>query len=87
MRFYRKNLLETDYRAGFPIPAVAVEAGEPGTPNPVVTAARRIAAADSVAVFEDLGTQQAGPWRNREVSETMLPGHASFPCTASNQIN
>ncbi len=35
-RFYRKHLLETDYRAGCPVLAVAVEAGEPGTANPVL---------------------------------------------------
>jgi AcrR family transcriptional regulator len=35
-RFYRKNLIETDYRAGCPILAVAVEAGEPGKDNPVL---------------------------------------------------
>ena len=31
VRFYRKHLLETDYRAGCPVLAVAVEAGEPDT--------------------------------------------------------
>lgn len=36
VRFYRKNLIETDYRAGCPILAVAVEAGEPGKDNPVL---------------------------------------------------
>ena len=36
VRFYRKNLLDTDYRAGCPIVAVAVESGEPGTDNPVL---------------------------------------------------
>ena len=35
-RFYRKNLLETDYRAGCPVLAVAVESGEPGSANPVI---------------------------------------------------
>ena len=34
-RFYRKNLIESDYRAGCPILAVAVEAGEPED-NPVI---------------------------------------------------
>ncbi|MFN8032653.1 MAG: TetR/AcrR family transcriptional regulator [Mycobacterium sp.] len=36
LRFYRTHLLETDYRAGCPVLAVAVEAGEPGTPSPVI---------------------------------------------------
>ncbi|MBI3692414.1 MAG: TetR/AcrR family transcriptional regulator [Mycolicibacterium aromaticivorans] len=36
VRFYRKNLTESDYRAGCPILAVAVEAGEPGKDNPVL---------------------------------------------------
>ena len=35
-RFYRKNLIETDYRAGCPVLAVAVESGEPGKANPVL---------------------------------------------------
>ncbi|STZ25576.1 transcriptional regulator [Mycolicibacterium aichiense] len=35
-RFYRKNLLDTDYRAGCPVVAVAVESGEPGKDNPVL---------------------------------------------------
>ncbi|MCV7174340.1 TetR/AcrR family transcriptional regulator [Mycolicibacterium sphagni] len=35
-RFYRKNLLETDYRAGCPVLAVAIESGEPGAANPVL---------------------------------------------------
>ncbi len=35
-RFYRKNLLETDYRAGCPVVAVAVESGEPDNANPVI---------------------------------------------------
>ena len=29
LRFYRKHLIETDFRAGCPVLAVAVEAGEP----------------------------------------------------------
>ena len=29
VRFYRRNLVETDYRAGCPVMAVAVEAGDP----------------------------------------------------------
>ena len=36
LRFYRKNLIETDFRAGCPVLAVAVEAGEPGSPSPVL---------------------------------------------------
>ena len=36
VRFYRKNLIESDYRAGCPILAVAVEAGEPGKDNPAL---------------------------------------------------
>jgi hypothetical protein len=35
-RFYRKNLIETDFRAGCPVLAVAVESGAPGQPNPVL---------------------------------------------------
>jgi AcrR family transcriptional regulator len=35
-RFYRKNLIETDYRAGCPVLAVAVESGEPGKANPAI---------------------------------------------------
>lgn len=35
-RFYRKNLIETDYRAGCPVLAVAVESGEPDKTNPVI---------------------------------------------------
>ncbi|MCX2929162.1 TetR/AcrR family transcriptional regulator [Mycobacterium sp. CVI_P3] len=35
-RFYRKNLIETDYRAGCPVLAVAIESGEPEKPNPTV---------------------------------------------------
>jgi AcrR family transcriptional regulator len=36
VRFYRKNLLESAYRAGCPVLAVAIESGEPGQPNPVL---------------------------------------------------
>jgi len=36
LRFYRKNLIETDYRAGCPVLAVAVEAGDPDAPSPVI---------------------------------------------------
>lgn len=36
LRFYRKNLIETDFRAGCPVLAVAVEAGAPGDPAPVL---------------------------------------------------
>jgi len=36
IRFYRRHLLETDFRAGCPVLAVAVEAGEPDAPSPVV---------------------------------------------------
>jgi AcrR family transcriptional regulator len=36
IRFYRKHLIETDYRAGCPVLAVAVEAGEPDSPSPVI---------------------------------------------------
>ena len=36
IRFYRKHLLETDFRAGCPVLAVAVEAGDPDAPSPVV---------------------------------------------------
>lgn len=36
LSFYRKNLVETDYRAGCPALAVAVEAGEPDSPAPVL---------------------------------------------------
>jgi len=36
VRFYRKNLLESDYRAGCPVLAVAVESGEPDKANPVL---------------------------------------------------
>ena len=40
VRFYREGLLETDYRAGCPVLAVAVEAGDPGAgPEPVEHAA------------------------------------------------
>ena len=35
-RFYRKNLIETDYRAGCPVLAVAIESGEPNQANPTV---------------------------------------------------
>ena len=33
MRFYRQGLLDSDYRAGCPVMAVAVEAGDPDTTN------------------------------------------------------
>jgi AcrR family transcriptional regulator len=36
VRFYRKNLIETGYRAGCPVLAVAVESGEPDKVNPVI---------------------------------------------------
>lgn len=36
VRFYRKNLVDTDYRAGCPALAVAVESGEPDQANPVI---------------------------------------------------
>ena len=36
LRFYRKHLIESDFRAGCPVLAVAVEAGEPDAPSPVV---------------------------------------------------
>ncbi|WP_328349710.1 TetR/AcrR family transcriptional regulator [Mycobacterium sp. NBC_00419] len=36
IRFYRKHLIETDFRAGCPVLAVAVEAGEPGVASPVL---------------------------------------------------
>jgi AcrR family transcriptional regulator len=36
LRFYRKSLIETDFRAGCPVLAVAVEAGEPDSPAPVI---------------------------------------------------
>ncbi|BBY63871.1 TetR/AcrR family transcriptional regulator [Mycolicibacterium helvum] len=52
-RFYRKNLLETDYRAGCPILAVAVEAGEAGKDNPVLERA-----AATFARWNDLITQR-----------------------------
>ncbi|MBB3600951.1 AcrR family transcriptional regulator [Mycolicibacterium sp. BK556] len=35
-RFYRKNLIETDYRAGCPVLAVAIESGEPDKENPAI---------------------------------------------------
>lgn len=41
IRFYRKHLLETDYRAGCPVLAVAVEAGEPDSPAPVIDRAAK----------------------------------------------
>lgn len=36
LRFYRKHLLETGFRAGCPVLAVAVEAGDPDAPSPVI---------------------------------------------------
>jgi len=36
LRFYRRHLIETDFRAGCPVLAVAVEAGEPDSPSPVI---------------------------------------------------
>lgn len=36
VRFYRKNLTETGFRAGCPALAVAVESGEPDKPNPMI---------------------------------------------------
>ena len=36
IRFYRRHLIETDYRAGCPVRAVAVEAGEPDRSSPVI---------------------------------------------------
>lgn len=36
VRFYRRNLVETDYRAGCPVLAVAVEAGEPDARSPML---------------------------------------------------
>ena len=45
VRFYRRNLVETDYRAGCPVLAVAVEAGEPGAGSPMID--RAAAAFDS----------------------------------------
>lgn len=40
VRFYRKNLLDTDFRAGCPVLAVAVEAGDPETSPPMIDRAR-----------------------------------------------
>lgn len=36
VRFYRKNLQDTDFRAGCPVLAVAVEAGDPETSPPMI---------------------------------------------------
>ena len=36
IRFYRKHLVDTDFRAGCPVLAVAVEAGEPDGATPVI---------------------------------------------------
>ncbi len=35
-RFYRKTLVDTDFRAGCPVLAVAVESGTPDNANPVI---------------------------------------------------
>ena len=45
VRFYRQGLLDSDYRAGCPVMAVAVEAGDPDTTNsePVQRAAAAFA--------------------------------------------
>jgi AcrR family transcriptional regulator len=48
-RFYRKNLIESEYRAGCPVLAVAVESGEPGKANPVIDRA-----ADAFTRWNDL---------------------------------
>jgi AcrR family transcriptional regulator len=48
-RFYRKNLIESEYRAGCPVLAVAVESGEPGNANPVIDRA-----ADAFTRWNDL---------------------------------
>ncbi len=36
VRFYRRNLIDTDFRAGCPVLAVAVEAGEPDAGSPMI---------------------------------------------------
>jgi AcrR family transcriptional regulator len=42
---YRKQLLSTDFRAGCPVVAVAVEAGDPGKPDAAAPVIERAAAA------------------------------------------
>jgi AcrR family transcriptional regulator len=53
VRFYRKNLIETDYRAGCPVLAVAIESGEPDKANPVIDRA-----AEAFTRWNDLITQR-----------------------------
>jgi len=43
VRFYRQGLLDSDYRAGCPVMAVAVEAGDPDNTEPVQRAAAAFA--------------------------------------------
>ena len=42
MQSYREQLIRSDYRAGCPIVAVAVEAGVPDNPNPVAERAAKV---------------------------------------------
>ena len=42
MQSYREQLIRSDYRAGCPIVAVAVEAGDPDNPNPVAERAAKV---------------------------------------------
>jgi AcrR family transcriptional regulator len=44
MAYYRKQLLDSDYRAGCPIVAVAVEAGDPDNPDRTAPLIQRTAA-------------------------------------------
>jgi AcrR family transcriptional regulator len=53
VRFYRKNLIETDYRAGCPVLAVAIESGETDKANPAVDRA-----AEAFARWNDLIAQR-----------------------------
>lgn len=74
VRFYRKNLLETDYRAGCPVLAVAVESGEPGKDNPVLDRAAATFARWNGLIAQRLITDGIAADRAEELAVTITAG-------------
>ncbi|GAY13929.1 putative HTH-type transcriptional regulator [Mycobacterium sp. shizuoka-1] len=74
VRFYRKNLLETDYRAGCPVVAVAVESGEPGTDNPVLERAAATFTRWNGLITERLMADGIAAGRAAELAVTLTAG-------------
>ncbi len=74
VRFYRKNLIESDYRAGCPVLAVAVESGEPGTDNPVLDRAAATFARWNDLIAQRLIADGVAEARAEELAVTMTAG-------------